>query len=490
MGVGTRERFESVFPPDAVVGMVLDTDGTVLDIFGADRSDGLVDLRGCELSEFLPAEVAERYRACIQTVVERNEPAVLEFDVDRDDHTQWFEGTVSPYHPADENRETVLCLTRDISERKYRATDLQAVNRNLTELYEATSLLYRAETREECYEIVIDTAVEILGLDWCSLVAPAEDADVFVIKAISEDGTVEVGHRAFETDEGIAGHVYATKESHVIDDVNRSDRANPTNERIRSGLTVPVGDWGIFHAFSGSKGAFDDHDRRLTELLSGALATEIDRTDRERDLAMQNERLDAFTRIVSHDLRNPLNTARGFLELASEETDSEYLGRTEQALAHMERLIDDTLALAKQGDTISETEAVPLREVVNEAWTNHATRDASVTVEEDFTIPGDRVRLRQVFENLFDNAIRHGEEPVGVTVGPLEGAGLFVEDDGPGIPPDRRDGAFEPGKTTAGGGTGFGLAIVKEIVQAHGWEIAITKGRSGGARFEITGLPE
>ncbi|TKX76264.1 sensor histidine kinase, partial [Halorubrum sp. SD626R] len=72
-------------------------------------------------------------------------------------------------------------------------------------------------------------------------------------------------------------------------------------------------------------------------------------------------------------------------------------------------------------------------------------------------------------------------------VGRLDG-GFYVADDGDGIDPADRDSVFEPGHTTAEGGTGFGLAIVDRIAQAHGWEVTLTESRTGGARFEFDGV--
>jgi signal transduction histidine kinase len=66
--------------------------------------------------------------------------------------------------------------------------------------------------------------------------------------------------------------------------------------------------------------------------------------------------------------------------------------------------------------------------------------------------------------------------------------GFYVEDDGPGIPEKERQEVFEVGVSTSEEGTGFGLSIVREVVAAHGWEITVTEGREGGARFDITGI--
>jgi signal transduction histidine kinase len=85
------------------------------------------------------------------------------------------------------------------------------------------------------------------------------------------------------------------------------------------------------------------------------------------------------------------------------------------------------------------------------------------------------------------NAIEHTEQTVTVTIGEFED-GFYIEDDGDGIPEDERDDVFAPGYTTTDDGTGFGLSIVSDIVEAHGWEIRLTDSADGGARFEITGV--
>lgn len=76
-----------------------------------------------------------------------------------------------------------------------------------------------------------------------------------------------------------------------------------------------------------------------------------------------------------------------------------------------------------------------------------------------------------------------------ITVGELEDKrGFFIEDDGPGISEDEREEVFKSGYSTSSDGTGFGLPIVKQIVEAHGWKVFVREGASGGARFEITGV--
>ncbi|MFB6113173.1 MAG: sensor histidine kinase [Halodesulfurarchaeum sp.] len=107
---------------------------------------------------------------------------------------------------------------------------------------------------------------------------------------------------------------------------------------------------------------------------------------------------------------------------------------------------------------------------------------------DDITIRGDPDRLRHIFENLFRNAIQHGGDTVTIRIGQADEQTIYIEDSGPGIPEDERDAVFDPGYSTDAEGTGFGLAIVKRLAEAHGWGIALTDSESGGARFEISGV--
>ena len=211
------------------------------------------------------------------------------------------------------------------------------------------------------------------------------------------------------------------------------------------------------------------------------------RKRRERELRRQNERLDEFAAVISHDLRNPLGIARGHLELARETGDATHYQTAERALDRIESLVDGLLSLARQGRTVDDPRPVRLGEVAEKAWKTVDTGDATLRTDDGLgTTLADEDRLRQALENLFRNSVEHGGSTVTVTVGSLPSdAGFYVEDDGPGVPPDERDDVFENGYTTEATGTGFGLSIVRTIVEAHEWDVSLTEGIEGGARFEI-----
>ncbi|HKL28999.1 MAG TPA: HAMP domain-containing sensor histidine kinase [Natrialbaceae archaeon] len=231
---------------------------------------------------------------------------------------------------------------------------------------------------------------------------------------------------------------------------------------------------------------------------SVAGAAEVRQREATRQARRERERLEEFASIVSHDLRNPLEVSQGYLDAAFETGDAEHLLRVEDSLDRMEELIEQSLALARKGRVVDETEPLAFGDVAEEAWDVVETPEATLAVDESGTIEADEGRLRELFENLFRNALEHVGEGVTVTVGRLDGtatddatndemgpAGFYVDDDGPGIPPDERDEVFERGYTTEVEGSGLGLAIVRAIAEAHGWDVGVTESESGGARFEF-----
>jgi PAS domain S-box-containing protein len=212
--------------------------------------------------------------------------------------------------------------------------------------------------------------------------------------------------------------------------------------------------------------------------------------EREAALERQNDRLDSFASIVSHDLRNPLNVAQGRVQLAQDagaDGGDENLSAALDALDRMESIVERTLTLAREGETVGDPEHVDLADVVADSWSTVDTADAALSVETEREVLADPDRLRNLFENLMRNAVDHVGPTVSIRVGDLAD-GFFVEDDGPGIDPEVADSLFEPGESGTAGNTGFGLAIVQEIATAHGWTVEATTGEEGGARFEVRGV--
>ncbi|MDV7349232.1 ATP-binding protein [Halorubrum distributum] len=240
---------------------------------------------------------------------------------------------------------------------------------------------------------------------------------------------------------------------------------------------------------------FTDSQQTFVELLTRWVSYELERRRAAERLASERDRLDEFASVVSHDLRNPLTTARGRMDLLTDDCESEHVEPVRRALSRMDTLIENILTLSREGGGVDELTRVDLAALAADAWETADTRGGTLRVAGDgYALRADEQRLRQLLENLFRNAAEHGavgreSDDVAVEVGPLsDGDGFYVADDGPGIPAEDRDRVFESGYTTTSDGTGFGLDIVSQIADGHDWAVSVTESADGGARFEFAGV--
>ena len=362
-------------------------------------------------------------------------------------------------------------------------------------LHGATRTLVGAESREEIAERAVEAATDVLGFSIVTVRVYDEAAGGLVPSAVSPEAEALLPERETFTPDGesLNWTVFEAGEPRMYDDILATD-ALDAGTALRSLLIVPIGDYGTIAIGETEPGVFDGVDEYLAGILATAAETAFQAEARTRRLAertaeleRQNDRLEEFAGVVSHDLRNPLEVARGRTELAREECDSDHLAAVERAHDRMTALIDDLLTLAREGDPVTDAEPVDLGRVVGSCWRTVDTVDATLRNEAEGMILADEGRLRQLLENLIRNAIEHGGEGVSVTVGTLPD-GFYVADDGPGIDPDRREEVFDAGHSTSQSGTGFGLRIVEQVADAHGWSVRAVESEAGGARFEVTGV--
>lgn len=201
-----------------------------------------------------------------------------------------------------------------------------------------------------------------------------------------------------------------------------------------------------------------------------------ERKRRERELERANERLERFASVVSHDLRNPLNVAYGYLDLARDQRDSEELRKVADAHRRMDDMIQDVLAMARHSDV--EQEEVSLEDAARRAWSTVDTEDAELRVEASGEVYADPEKLRRALENLYRNSVEHSGRDVTVTVEQTED-GFHVQDTGPGFsePPEVFD--------EESGFQGLGLWIVHDIARVHGWEVHAENHDGARVVFEI-----
>jgi PAS domain S-box-containing protein len=246
----------------------------------------------------------------------------------------------------------------------------------------------------------------------------------------------------------------------------------------------------------------------------GVATTERDITERKRaetereklvaELEARNRELERFTYTVSHDLKSPLITIKGFAGLLAkeiadgdvEQVESD-LARIRNAADRMHQLLDELLELSRVGHLVNSPQEVPLSCLAREALDLVATRigksGVAVSIPPDLPVVcGDRPRLLSVMQNLLDNAAKFmGDQPEpNIQIGArMDGdeAICWVRDNGIGIDPryhERIFGLFEKLNSDSKEGTGIGLALAKRIVEAHGGRIWVeSDGRGRGATF-------
>jgi signal transduction histidine kinase len=286
----------------------------------------------------------------------------------------------------------------------------------------------------------------------------------------------------------VSGDDAATKQGRTIDELYPAavlDRLTPAFEATLDGepQRLDVVHLGRVHRVETAPTTVDGKQH-------GVVLTQ-DVTDERRaheELERQRRQLEAFASVVSHDLRNPLAIARGYLDVVTGDVEAvehvSALARVDRALVRMEEIITELLGATEPREVWRPKDTVDLGTVVAAAWEMVETGDATLDNRVTLTVDGDRSRLTRLFENLFRNAVEHAGSDTAVVVDDHPG-GFVVADDGPGIDPKQHDVVFQAGYSTQTRGTGFGLFIVRDIALAHGWEVRVGESE-GGLRLEFT----
>jgi two-component system osmolarity sensor histidine kinase EnvZ len=206
------------------------------------------------------------------------------------------------------------------------------------------------------------------------------------------------------------------------------------------------------------------------------------------------EQRTALLASVSHDLRTPLTRLKLELALAEPSSRTDEMKRD---LSEMEHMIDEYLAFARgqAGETV---ETVGVRDLIDQVGEGARRAGAEVAVAADGSLAAS-VRpnaLKRALSNLIMNAAAHGEHvSVAARALPSGGVEIAVDDDGPGIPPERYEEAFKPfsrldeARNQNVKGVGLGLAIARDVARGHGGDVVLEKSKLGGLRAVIR-LPQ
>jgi signal transduction histidine kinase len=444
------------------------------------------DLADLESERVFGAGTADRYA---ETVADLRGPGEPEGHAEiRVSVRLGGEGPARPFdaqiglHPADDPDGAVWSLSAVDPEERYDET--------IEALHSATRTLMSAETTREAYDICGRAANEILGVPGAGV--REFDPDRRVLDHVSFGGRVDnIDSRpAFDVHDSPHGEAFRKRETIVKDVPEDGDPYN--REVFNQAMYVPISYYGVL-SMGKMQDTFDEADVRFAEILAENTAAALDSIERRerlreqrRELQRRNKRLEQVASILAHDLESPIELAKGALRTYREDGDESYGDTAMRALDRLNTIVADVLSLARQGGGVEETSEVDLGPAARQAWTTVATGDTTLVTERAPTVEADRTRVLRLLENLFDNAVRHGDaDEVAVRAA---ADGFCVVDDGAGIDEAVADSAFEAGVSTAESGSGLGLTIVEDIAAAHGWTVEIGASEDGGTRVAFSGV--
>ncbi|MEW5757152.1 MAG: ATP-binding protein [Pseudomonadota bacterium] len=231
------------------------------------------------------------------------------------------------------------------------------------------------------------------------------------------------------------------------------------------------------------------------------LIHDVTNTRRLQDKLNHSRRLTALgemTASMAHQIRTPLSAALLYCsQLNHAQLDEARRGKlTHKIIAlvsELEHLVNDMLLFAKDG--LSSTETFSLNDLVSELCGDYApTLAGAIQLRKEceaapIALCGNRQMLKSAVQNLVDNAMHalgaHGEITISVRRAAGNSVDVLVADNGPGIAAELKEKIFEPFFTTSASGTGLGLAVVRQIAQAHGGEVWVESQPGGGATFGV-----
>ena len=468
-----RERFDTLFevltqPVVEVefrdgLPIVLRVNRAFEEVFGYEEAT----MAGRSLDEFVVPPERQEEAVSINSRVQDGEVFAVEVTRQTADGEREFLLQNAVYPDSD----VEFAMYTDITERKERERELQRQNDRLQALFRnarSAVVEYVYYDDEAIVERVNSRFESVFGYEGETLVG--EPLDRFIVPS-DERGSIS------DIDERV-------KRGEHLDEEVRRETVDGVQTFILRNTPIDTGD-----RVRGYASYVDITQRKERE-------RELERTKRRLEdsneaLRRKNERLEQFASVVSHDLRNPLTVARLQAEFAEESGGDEHFERLHTSHERMDAMIEDLLLLARAETSVDTDGTVALASRAKRAW--EGVRTPGSKLELDLSgaseIRGDPELLGHVFENLFRNAVDHNDRPVTVRVGVLaengERTGFYVEDDGCGIDPDSAGQVTDYRYSTAESGTGFGLSIVAEFVDRHGWELTIDDSTDGGARFEI-----
>ncbi|MEA1992803.1 MAG: PAS domain S-box protein, partial [Euryarchaeota archaeon] len=186
----------------------------------------------------------------------------------------------------------VLIMGRDVTEEKKAEKDPKRSKNKIEQLHKVAVEMESAKSEEKVYQFTVDAAEKILEFDICEL--EIAEGNALVIKATSS-GMPPEGGSDMRLNKGIAGKTYKTKKSYLTKGIRKEKDAKPSTKKYRSGISIPIGEFGVFQAASTRVAAFVEEDLELGELLVSHTAEALKRIQSEKELQQSEEKYRSLT---------------------------------------------------------------------------------------------------------------------------------------------------------------------------------------------------
>ncbi len=442
------------------------------------------ELKGKNIIEDISVQESEELKHGIREneLVEKGEVRFTEKKRRKDGSEFWTEVVITPIEF--EGEKVALSVNRDISDRKETEQKLKESKEKIQKLHEIAVDMESAKTREEVYELTIKAAESVLEFDLCTILIP--EGNELVVKESSSKISPE-DQKHMPMDKSIAGKTYSNHEKFVIDDLQKDKESYPSTDEYKSGISIPVGNHGVFQAKSLKRSDFDENDLEMAELLvshvNNAL-TRIQADDREEFLLT----------LLRHDLKNKTQVIRGYLQILE---DADILDKYKDMIDKtMNATIEGQELLEKVGTLKDINREEEVREVNVDMYLRDAIEKNRSNIEEDIELEYENESidvmggplLKELFYNLIENSVLHSQgDKIRISVHEEKNnIKINIEDNGVGIEKDKKDEIFERGYKGRGSkGLGIGLHLTRNIAENYGGTIKVDDSDLGGAKFEV-----
>jgi len=358
----------------------------------------------------------------------------------------------------------------------------------IVRLHEISSRLQAYKSEEEVYSFVIEAAEDILDFDICAILVPEEDK---MVNALTSSKFPDKHHTAIKPlpiDDSVAGKTYLENRTFSLRDIDQEKIDIDTDNNFRSGISIPLGDHGVFQAVSYEVDDFDEEDVRMTELLADHVVEALKRIEMEK-------REDFLHSLLRHDVGNKSQIVKGYLQLMEEYDVPEDVG---DCIEKAEKAIDGSIDIIQKVRTLRQVEKkdgideVNMRLLMDKMISRYHSRLEEKDIELDFdgcscVVKGGPI-IEELFHNLLENSIKHsGCDRIKISSKVVDDKCLVcIEDDGKGIPDDVKEKVFDKGyRKGMDSGTGLGLYLVKVIAESYGGKVEVKDSSLGGARFDV-----